>query len=373
MRIARADFEGGARTAIVSDDGESVRVLDPALGVLELLGAEDPERLAAGAQERPLSEVRLLAPVVSPLDPRLLGVRAAHRGHRQGQRPRRAGARSWYRSPFCYFSNPRAVTGPGDEIADPARAARDLDLELEVAVVIGAAGRNLTPDEAGAYIAGYTIFNDWSARDLQFEEMKLGLGICKGKDFANTLGPWIVTPDELEPYRSGDRLDLDLRAYVNDRELGDDTLANMAWSFEELIVLRLARDLDPPGRRARLGHLRLGLPARASRPPRPRRLPAAAGRRHGGARGAGHRHAHQHGCRWGRAGAAARGPPGPPASAGAGMRIDCHAHVHPPAYRAALGSLPLPPTTLEGLQADMERYEIDAAVDLGGTPRGVAG
>ena len=65
--------------------------------------------------------------------------------------------------------------------------------------------------------------------------MKLGLGICKGKDFANTLGPWIVTPDELEPFRSGDRLDLDLRATVNDRELGDDTLANMAWSFEELI------------------------------------------------------------------------------------------------------------------------------------------
>ena len=97
------------------------------------------------------------------------------------------------------------------------------------------AARNLSPEEAGAYIAGYTIFNDWSARDLQNEEMKLGLGICKGKDFANTLGPWIVTPDELEPFRDGDRLDLDLRARVNDRELGDDTLANMAWSFEELI------------------------------------------------------------------------------------------------------------------------------------------
>ena len=65
--------------------------------------------------------------------------------------------------------------------------------------------------------------------------MRLGLGICKGKDFANTLGPWIVTADELEPYRAGDRLDLDLRAFVNDRELGDDTLANMAWSFEELV------------------------------------------------------------------------------------------------------------------------------------------
>ncbi|MBV8991117.1 MAG: fumarylacetoacetate hydrolase family protein, partial [Solirubrobacterales bacterium] len=79
------------------------------------------------------------------------------------------------------------------------------------------------------------IFNDWSARDLQMHELALGLGFCKAKDFANTLGPWIVTPDELEPYRDGDRLDLDMRARINDRELGDDTLANMAWSFEELV------------------------------------------------------------------------------------------------------------------------------------------
>ena len=66
-------------------------------------------------------------------------------------------------------------------------------------------------------------------------EMHLGLGMCKGKDFANTLGPWIVTPDELEPYRDGDRLDLELRAEVNGSALGTDTLANMAWSFPELV------------------------------------------------------------------------------------------------------------------------------------------
>jgi 2-keto-4-pentenoate hydratase/2-oxohepta-3-ene-1,7-dioic acid hydratase in catechol pathway len=81
----------------------------------------------------------------------------------------------------------------------------------------------------------YTIFNDWSARDLQMAEMRLGLGTCKGKDFANTLGPWIVTPDELEPYRDDDRFDLELRAEVNGSPLGTDTLANMAWSFRELV------------------------------------------------------------------------------------------------------------------------------------------
>ena len=113
----------------------------------------------------------------------------------------------WYESPFCYFTNPHAVTGPDVEIAVPPGCV-DLDFELEVAAVIGRAGRDLRPEEAGAHIAGYTIFNDWSARDLQLAEMRLGLGTCKGKDFANTLGPWIVTADELEPFRDGDRLDL---------------------------------------------------------------------------------------------------------------------------------------------------------------------
>ena len=206
----------------------------PEVGVLDLLTSEDPARLAAGATERSLADVRLLAPI-DPLSIRDFSVFEQHiEGIVKGSDPDATVPDSWYRSPFCYFSNPGAVTGPRDDIQIPP-GCRDLDLELEVAVVIGRAGRNLTPEEAGSYIAGYTIFNDWSARDLQFEEMKLGLGICKGKDFANTLGPWIVTPDELESFRSDDRLDLDLRASVNGRELGDDTLANMAWSFEELI------------------------------------------------------------------------------------------------------------------------------------------
>ena len=234
MRIARVQVDEGTRAAIVSRDGESLRVLGPEVGILDLLTSQDPERLAAGAQERPLDEVKLLAPV-DPPSIRDFSVFEQHiEGIVKGSDPNATVPESWYRSPFCYFSNPGAVTGPGEEIPIPP-GCHDLDLELEVAVIIGRAGRDLAPQEAAPYIAGYTIFNDWSARDLQFEEMKLGLGICKGKDFANTLGPWIVTPDEVEPFRSGDRLDLDLRARVNNRELGDDTLANMAWSFEELI------------------------------------------------------------------------------------------------------------------------------------------
>ncbi len=229
MRIARVQSDGEIRAAIVAADGESVRVLGPETSVLDLLGGAT----ARGGEERGLGEVRLLAPIEPPAI-RDFSVFEQHiEGIRMGQGLEVP--ESWYASPFCYFSNPGAVTGPGEDIPIPP-GCQALDLELEVAAVIGRAGRDLTPGEAGAYIAGYTIFNDWSARDLQFEEMKLGLGICKGKDFANTLGPWIVTADELEAHRDGDRLDLDVRARINGRELGDDTLANMAWSFEELVA-----------------------------------------------------------------------------------------------------------------------------------------
>lgn len=236
MRIARVRFEGAPRAAVI--EGEAVQVLPAAVDVLDLLGA-DPggrDRLASRAEAQlALGDAQLLSPV-QPTTVRDFSVFEQHiEGVIKDANPEATVPAVWYDSIFCYFSNPHAVTGPGDEIAVPPGCVDlDLELELEVAAVIGRAGQDLTPEEAGAHIAGYTIFNDWSARDLQMAEMKLGLGICKGKDFANTLGPWIVTADELEAHRDGDRLDLDMRAEVNGESLGDDTLANMAWSFEEM-------------------------------------------------------------------------------------------------------------------------------------------
>ena len=235
MRIARIDHNGVPRTAVITPD-DRVLPLPGTVGVLDLLGAPPAQRdeIAAGAEAAlPLSEIRLLAPIEPP-SIRDFSVFEAHiEGIVMGEG--RKVPERWYEGPFCYFSNPHAITGPGDEIEIPPGSER-LDLELEVAAIIGRAGRNLTVEDAGAHIAGYTIFNDWSARDHAIDEMRLGLGFCKAKDFANTLGPWIVTADELERFRTGDRLDLDLRASINGRELGDDTLANMAWSFEELVA-----------------------------------------------------------------------------------------------------------------------------------------
>jgi 2-keto-4-pentenoate hydratase/2-oxohepta-3-ene-1,7-dioic acid hydratase in catechol pathway len=235
MRIGRVDHRGETRTAVIAED--EVRVLGAGIDAIDLLGAEtaERERLAAEVHDTvALDRARLLAPVKPPTM-RDFSVFEQHiEGVIKDANPEATVPPVWYESPFCYFTNPHALTGPGEEIPVPP-GCRRLDLELEVAAVIGRSGHDLTPQQAGEHIAGYTIFNDWSARDLQMAEMRLGLGMCKGKDFANTLGPWIVTADELEGYRDGDRFDLALRADVNGNPLGTDTLANMAWSFPELV------------------------------------------------------------------------------------------------------------------------------------------
>ena len=153
---------------------------------------------------------------------------------------------AWYERPAFYFSNPHVVNGPGDPVAAPTDSTL-LDLELEIAAVIGRRGTDVAAERAGEHIAGFTIFNDWSARDIAMSEARQPFGFHKTKDFANTIGPWIVTPDELEPYRDGDRYDLDLKAFINDVELGGDTLANMAWSFEEIVSFSSRNSVIAPG------------------------------------------------------------------------------------------------------------------------------
>jgi 2-keto-4-pentenoate hydratase/2-oxohepta-3-ene-1,7-dioic acid hydratase in catechol pathway len=143
---------------------------------------------------------------------------------------------AWYEAPTFYFTNPHALIGAHDEVAVPPGCTR-LDFELEVAAVIGRPGADLTPAQARGHIAGYTIFNDWSARDLQAREMRVGLGPAKGKDSATTLGPWLVTADELDPYEDADGfLGLGLVAEVNGKEVGRDLLSNMGWPFEDLVA-----------------------------------------------------------------------------------------------------------------------------------------
>jgi 2-keto-4-pentenoate hydratase/2-oxohepta-3-ene-1,7-dioic acid hydratase in catechol pathway len=234
MRIARIDLGGVPTAAIV---GAETLCPVPGAGVLELLAVppQEAERMAAGEAEVALDEVRLL----SPIEPASVRDYSVFEQHGEGASlylggPDARVQEAWYERPAFYFSNPHATTGPGDVI-EPPSIHSGLDLELEVAAIVGRRARNISVEEAGACIAGYTIFNDWSERDIARQEARLPFGFHKTKDFANTFGPWIVTPDELESYRAGDRLDLTMTAHVNGEALGSDTLASMAWSFEELV------------------------------------------------------------------------------------------------------------------------------------------
>ena len=140
--------------------------------------------------------------------------------------------------PVFYFTNHLAVTGPG-EIPVQKQALEQLDFELEVAIVIGKEGKNISAQEADEYIFGYMIMNDWSARKLQMEEMKLNLGPAKGKDFATSLGPYLVTRDELSAFAhrtpQGEHHNLKMRAYLNGQPLSEGNLKDMSFTFAQII------------------------------------------------------------------------------------------------------------------------------------------
>lgn len=157
----------------------------------------------------------------------------------------------WYEAPVFYFSNTASIVGPGAKIRKPLET-NELDYELEIAVVIGWGGQDIPVAEADEHIAGFVILNDWSARDIQRREMKVGLGPAKGKDFATSVGPSLVTPDELEsrllPDRSrGNRYDLTMTASVNGREYSRGNARDMYWTFAELIAVASRNTLLRPG------------------------------------------------------------------------------------------------------------------------------
>lgn len=239
MRFATWQHSGATRAGVVTDFGlhpfpEGTTVLHAV--DLGLAGAlELGERTSATARPTPLSDVRLLPPLTPP------SVRdfSAFEEHVVGAVRSVSGRASipveWYEAPVFYFANPHALVGAHDDV--PVPPGCDLfDFELEVAAVVSGEGRSLSPVEADAHLFGYTILNDWSARDLQAREMRVGLGPTKGKDTSTTLGPWLVTRDELDPWVDKDGfLALELSVAVNGSMIGEDLLSNMGWTFPELI------------------------------------------------------------------------------------------------------------------------------------------
>jgi fumarylacetoacetate (FAA) hydrolase len=142
---------------------------------------------------------------------------------------------TWYRLPIFYFSNVSEIRGPDDPVWAPD-ASKELDYELEIAALVDTPGRDLPAERAEEAIGGYMVMNDWSARDLQREETVVRLGPAKGKDFATTLGPWLVTPDELADARAAKGYDLTATAEVNGQELSRGRWSDAQFSFGEMIA-----------------------------------------------------------------------------------------------------------------------------------------
>lgn len=189
---------------------------------------------AAGGPHHDPAEVEFLPPIARP------GSFRDFYAFEQHVKTARAGRGlemipEWYEIPAFYFSNPAVMVGDGEPVAAPPGCA-ELDFELEIGAVIGRQGRDLDAATAEAHIAGYCVLNDWSARDLQRQEMKVGLGPAKGKDFATGLGPWLVTPDELLDRRSGKGYDLAMSCHRNGKEISRGNWKDIHYSFGEMLA-----------------------------------------------------------------------------------------------------------------------------------------
>jgi fumarylacetoacetate (FAA) hydrolase len=211
----------------------------PFATMLDLMQAGDKglerARRAAEGKRIELADATLHSPILRPTTLRDAYAFETHVKTANQNRGRDV-PEEWYKFPVFYFTNPGNIFGPDDEIPYPGYSDA-LDYELEIAAVIGKPGRDIKAIDAPKHILGFTIFNDWSARDVQRDEMKVGLGPGKGKDFASSLGPCIVTLDELAG-RSTERpgvYNMEMRARVNGKERSRGNFTDIYWSFGDIL------------------------------------------------------------------------------------------------------------------------------------------
>jgi 2-keto-4-pentenoate hydratase/2-oxohepta-3-ene-1,7-dioic acid hydratase in catechol pathway len=232
---------GEARVGYIDGDvivpvagGEGWDGLEAVLDLAMAANADPGLRPRPDGDPLPLGSARLLAPVAEPPSVRDFYAFEQHVRTARARRGREMHP-DWYELPVFYFSNPAAVLGPGDPVAAPPRSA-ELDYELEVACVLGRGGTNLGLEAADEVVAGFMVMNDWSARDIQRREMAQSLGPAKGKDFAISLGPVLVTTAEFAPGGLREVPSAVMTARVNGVEWSRADLDGMWWSFAELLA-----------------------------------------------------------------------------------------------------------------------------------------
>jgi len=214
--------------------GEGRGGLEAVLDLAMAANADPGLRPRAVGEPVPVTGARLLAPVVEPPSIRDFYAFEQHVRTARARRGREMDP-NWYELPVFYFTNPAAVLGPGDPVAAPPRSA-ELDYELEVACVLGRGGVSLGLDDADQVVAGFMVMNDWSARDVQRREMALSLGPAKGKDFATSLGPTLVTAAEFAPGGLREVPSAVMTATVNGVEWSRADLDGLWWSFAEMLA-----------------------------------------------------------------------------------------------------------------------------------------
>ncbi len=228
-----------ARAALMQDpqDGAYVYVPDTEKKPASILDSVQPV-WGEEAKDYVQNEIRFLPPIPEP--PTLRDFYAFEQHVKAARALRGADMIPvWYEIPTFYFSNTSELYGQDSDVPY-AEGSAELDFELEIACVIGREGKDIPVEEAADCIAGYTIMNDWSARDFQRKDMKLNLGPGKGKDFATSLGPWLVTPDELAARRTGEgaseRYDMPMLARVNGQEVSRGNFKDIHYSFPQMIA-----------------------------------------------------------------------------------------------------------------------------------------
>ncbi|MGZ8474694.1 MAG: fumarylacetoacetate hydrolase family protein [Candidatus Limnocylindria bacterium] len=236
------DLEVARRSIVAGDPGRAhnsplfrrpITTLDAHLAAGMRIGALADLLDASGEETLGATDLVFGPPILEPLSLRDFYAFEQH----VGTMWKRRGAEipeAWYRLPIFYFSNISEIRGPGDPVWAP-RGSEELDYELEVAALIDTRVRDLEAARGEEAIGGYMILNDWSARDLQREESTVRLGPAKGKDFASSIGPWVVTPDELADTRRAKGYDLTMTASVNGEELSRGTWASAHFGFGEMV------------------------------------------------------------------------------------------------------------------------------------------
>jgi fumarylacetoacetate (FAA) hydrolase len=241
VRLALVDLDGERFLATVGSG--TVGLVGPG-GQDEILALAMSGSAPTVADTVPVDRVRFLAPIPRPPSFRDFFAFEQHVAAAAGERGIDPG---WYAQPLFYFSNPAAIIGPDDEVAPPT-GCRAFDFELEFACVIGREASDLDPNDPKTMdvVAGFTILNDWSARDIQAVEMKQNLGVTKGKDFATSIGPYLVTSDDL-PGAADGRPAATMTARVNGREVSRANTSEIYFSWPQILAHASANTRLMPG------------------------------------------------------------------------------------------------------------------------------